>query len=123
MKVQLTFPRGGRGTTVVVDEVLMENLILCLSVGKTTFYFCINIPRKFAKSLSNTSPTANAVPPLPLESVKGSLRSRGGKWVSCAEGILCGFCSNTSPVSKLCLEVPPVSLESVKGSLRSRGGD
>ena len=25
---------------------------------------------------SNTSPTANAVPPLPLESVKGSLRSR-----------------------------------------------
>ena len=78
MKVQLAFPRGGRGTTVVVDEVLMENLILCLSVGKTTFYFCINIPRKFAKSLSNTSPTANAVPPLPLESVKGSLRSREG---------------------------------------------
>ena len=27
---------------------------------------------------SNTSPTADAVPPLPLESVKGSLRSRGG---------------------------------------------
>ena len=69
MKAQLTFPRGGRGTTVVVDEVLMENLILCLSVGKTTFYFCINIPRKFAKSLSNTLPISKLcleVPPVSL---------------------------------------------------------
>ena len=34
MKAQLTFPRGGRGTTVVVDEVLIESLILHLSVDE-----------------------------------------------------------------------------------------
>ena len=44
---------------------------------------------------SNYSSTANAVPPLPLESVKGSLRSLraindrpyGGGWILCEEGV------------------------------------
>ena len=87
----------------LTDEVLIENLIEHLSVSrmKNSFYkfYRHNCTRRGVcdKMICTHSPPPDVVgSPLPEGAYGVAPLPKVGKWSLCADGSLCGFCSNYS---------------------------